>query len=92
MELTDPERKALIELWKGEHLSGFDSQRPAFPGAVGQDGASLVRKGLAERIGPITYERGARYTAYKLTEAGKDCANECVPEAVKRRASLGGHQ
>lgn len=92
MELTDPERKALIELWMGENLSGMDNHRPAFPGAVGRDGAALVKKGLAERIGPITYERGVRYTAYKLTEAGKDCASECVPEAVKRMASLGGHQ
>ncbi|ANJ76266.1 hypothetical protein PQH03_28115 [Ralstonia insidiosa] len=61
--LTDSERIALVELWKAEFLHCMDTRRPVYPGAVGRDGMRLVKKGLAERIGPVTNEAGARYTA-----------------------------
>ena len=83
--LSDVAVAALKELSAEEaHLrDSYRNDAPPFPGACGSGGTTLVRRGLAVRLGPHTYgsERHGctpwRFVRYKLTDKG-------VAEAERR--------
>lgn len=80
LKISDSALSALKEMWIDEHRTAMDQR--AFPGAVGNAGNWLVKRGLAERLGLFTYAsekhgcRPWRYVRFKLTDLGRKLCEE----------------